>query len=185
MKLSPAPTPPQRPDSAACSSARGAGDQFAANQRLTSWDEGYGAGLSARADDDAEQEPPGRVGGIQRRWVWIGTVGPVKDGHGNAGLVTEWHGQAWPHVTPRNRGNFTRPCVARRGGSGPGAATRYPERNLGQFSRHGRARHGAAMRGLAGQCNNVTGDGNPGHFPKHQEAPASRGATVDGMTGSV
>jgi hypothetical protein len=29
MKLSPAPTSPQRPDSAACSSARGAGVQFA------------------------------------------------------------------------------------------------------------------------------------------------------------
>jgi hypothetical protein len=35
---------------------------------------------------------------------------------------------------------------------------------------HGVARHYAA------------GGGNPGHFPKHQEAPATRGATVHGMT---
>lgn len=38
-------------------------------------------------------------------------------------------------------------------------------------------------RALLGKTRqHVTGDGNPGHFPKHQEAPVSRGATVDGMT---
>ena len=46
-------------------------------------------------------------------------------------------------------------------------------------------RRDKSVRARAWHCNNVTGDGNPGHFPKHQEATASRGATVDGMTGSV
>lgn len=231
--ISPAPTL-HNPSGLRPVAATGAGDQFATGLNMgASWDDGYtglGSGLTQNGTDT---QRTGRVGGIQRRWVWIGTVGPVKDGHANAGLGTEWHGQAWLHVTPRNGGNFSglaiasqgwaRQCSAgrgnnatrgdiagqfprfgrywcgmsrqststpgwvRRGKARRGRATRYPERNLGQFikDRPGWEWPGWSMRALAGQCNNVTGDGNPGHFPKHQEAPASRGATVDGMTGSV
>lgn len=215
MKLFPAPAQPQRPDCAACSSAHGAGVQFATDPIH---------GMRARDCLPATtMQNRYRVGGIQRRWVWIGTVGPVKDGHANASLGVKWHGQAWQHVTPRNGDNFSRldstclgwarQCSAGRGNNATrgdtagqfskakrgaawhgavglgvaerGEATRYPERNLGQFHavRLRVASRGMAERGAEGLY--VTGDGNPGHFPKHQEAPALRGATVQGMTGNV
>lgn len=205
MKLSPAPTQPQRPDSAACSSAHGAGVQFATDPL-------HGMRVKERDCLPAKTMQNGtrRVGGIQFAWC----------GHTNHGLP--WPGwacrcHAWQHVTPRNGGNFSglaiaslgwaRQCSTGRGNSATrgdiagqfrGEACRWrgtvwhvsaaQQRELGAASKRNFTRPAGVIRGKARQATArlyVTGDGNPGHFPKHQEAPASRGATVNGMTGNV
>jgi len=81
-------------------------------------------------------------------------------GQGDAGHGKAWHGKAWRCNTRAWRGIQA------------------------QFSKAspGWARLGVAERGAARPGSNATGGGNPGHFPKHQEAPAQRGATVEGMT---
>jgi hypothetical protein len=106
---------------------------------------------------------------------------------GGAGQAQAWHGAAWLYATRGDTaGQFAR---ARRskaclGMAKNGGAIRNLERHLGQFSevRQGSPGPGTVWRGEARRGNNVTGDGNPGHFPKHQEAPANRGAMVEGMT---
>lgn len=70
MKLSPAPTSPQRPDCAARSSARGAGVHFATDPCLASWDEGY-TGLGSGTMQNTGTSPE-RVGGIRFQQVPAG-----------------------------------------------------------------------------------------------------------------
>jgi len=191
--------------------AVGAGVQFATAS--PSWDEGYSSGLPARADDDAEQVQGGSVAftfsRLARASLGLATQAMERLDEACPGKARQQRnperyldqflkprrdvpspgraGQGWArqHRNPRRYSGTIFRGAPPRGFAGQ-VQVRHgytlPRAESGTISK---ACRGAARHALACLGNNVTVDGNHGHFPKHQEAPASRGATVDGMTGSV
>lgn len=151
----------------------------------------------------------GSVAFTVRGWSWLGYAEHRKAGHGAvwrnvtprnggnfSGLDSTCLGCA--RQCSAGRGIATQGNIATRGDiagqfswvlrgvAGPGGAWQGNNASLARYP-------SAIFRGPSGRCKPgrgrvrlyVTVDGNHGHFPKHQESPASRGATVDGMTGSV